>query len=234
MWRAVAAVLLLANLAFFAWTRGWLGLPAPDDREREPQRLAAQHRPEVVTVLLPTAASAAVTAARDAARACLEAGPFDGEGGAELAAAEGALAQAQLPASAWQREPAPEPPLWLVFAGRWPEAAARGARVEELRKLRLEVEPIAAPAELAPGLALSRHATKAEADAALAGIVAAAGAQNERTLRGLRVVQLPAPPPRHLLRVPRADADQQARLAALPQAASAALGGGLRPCAARP
>lgn len=235
MLRAGVAALLVANLVFFGWARGWLApaLPAPRDAEAEPQRLAAQHRPELVTVLAPRAASAAVSAAHEAAAVCLEAGPFASADPAEAAAAESALAQAQLPAGSWLREAAPPPPLWLVFAGRWPDAVARGARVEELRKRGLDFELIEAPPDLAPGLVLSRHSDRAAAVAAQAALVAPAAPAAGPPLRNLRVVQLPAPPPRHWLRVPRASAEQQARLALLPAAAQAALAGGFKPCAGR-
>jgi hypothetical protein len=223
MLRGAAFLLVLANLAFFAWNRGWLqpGFAPPRHGEHEPQRLAAQVNPQLVTVLPARAASAAVVAARAAAAVCLEAGPL-AEGA--LAAAEAELQAAQLPEGSWVREPAPLPALWLVYAGRWPEPAARRAREADLRKLGLEVEVLTAPAELAPGLVISRHATRAEAEAALAKLTA-----GTPPLRGSRVTQLPAPPAAQFLRVARADAELQARLKDLP---AAALGGGFRPCQA--
>lgn len=225
MLRVVVALLLLANLAFFGWARGWFepSMPPPHHGEREPQRLAAQVRPDAVIVLAPKAASAAIAAARAAAAVCLQAGPLSE---AEIGAAEAALAPAQLPDGAWQREPAPPPPLWLVFAGRVPDAAQRRAREAELDRLGLHYERLEAPPELAPGLVVSRHFTKAEADAALAALASAS-----QPLRGARVASLPPAPPRQWLRVPRADVEQQARLLALPPAAVAATGGGFKPCA---
>ncbi|HLL10298.1 MAG TPA: hypothetical protein VK570_04520 [Rubrivivax sp.] len=235
MLRAALATLLVANLVFFAWSQGWLApvLPGPQQADREPQRLAAQFRPEMVRVLPAPVASAAVTAARDAAAVCLEAGPFSSApDSSEAAAAEAALGQAQLPAGSWLRLPVAVPPPWLVYAGRLPDPAVRAARVEELRRRGLEFEMIEAPPDLAPGLVLSRHADRAAAEAALAALVAPAASQ---PLRNLRVIQLAEPPaPRHWLRVPRASGEQQGRLASLPPAAQAALGGGFRPCAARP
>ncbi len=225
MLRVVVALLLLANLAFFGWARGWFepSMPPPHQGEREPQRLAAQVRPDAVIVLAPRAASAAIAAARAAAAVCLQAGPLaDGE----IAAAEAALASAQLPDGALQREAAPAPPLWVVFAGRVPDAAQRRAREAELEKLGLRFERLDAPAELAPGLVVSRHFTKAEAETALAALASAS-----QPLKGARVANLPPGPPRQWLRVPRADVDQQARLLALPPAAVAATGGGFKPCA---
>ena len=223
MLRTAALLLVLGNLGFFAWTQGWLqpGFPPPSHGEHEPQRLTAQLNPGAVTVLPPRAASAAVVAARAAAAVCLEAGPL---AASELAAAEAELQAAQIPAGSWAREGAPEQPLWLVFAGRWPDAEARRNRVADLRELGLEVEVLKAPAELAQGLVISRHPTRAEAEAALARLTSATP-----PLRGARVAQLPAPPVVQWLRVARADAELQARLKELP---AAPLAGGFKPCGA--
>jgi hypothetical protein len=66
MLRALLAGLLLANLLFFGWARGWFApaWPEPGASDREPNRLAAQVAPERVTVLTPAAASAAILAAK--------------------------------------------------------------------------------------------------------------------------------------------------------------------------
>ncbi len=58
----LALVLIVANGVFWAWTQGWLGAawPAPGERQREPQRLQQQVRPESIVVLSPRAASAAL------------------------------------------------------------------------------------------------------------------------------------------------------------------------------
>ena len=114
--------------------------------------------------------------------------------------------------------------MWLVYAGRYPEAALRRVREEDLRKLDLSFELIDAPPDLAPGFVLSRHTTRDEAQAWLA-------ARSTSALRGVRVLQLPAPKAAYRLRVARADADQAERLKALP---GDTLAGGFRPCAAKP
>ena len=50
--RVAVVILLVANLAFFVWTQGWVSpwLPAPWQGQREPQRLLEQLHPERVAV----------------------------------------------------------------------------------------------------------------------------------------------------------------------------------------
>jgi hypothetical protein len=227
MLRAVAALLMLGNLLFFGWTHAWFAphwLP-PRHAEREPERLAAQVRPEAVTVLPPRAASAALSAARAAALQCLEAGPM---GEPEIAAAEAVLTAAQLPPGRWTLDAVPRPPGWLLFGGRYAEAELRQVREDELRKLGIAFEPAGAgpvPAALSPGLVLSRHASREAAEAALAAASATGGAR----LRGLRVVQLPPPPLKQWLRLAQLEPELADKLRALP---ASDVAGGFRPCAA--
>lgn len=208
MLRALAALLVAANLLFFAWAQGWLApvAPLPAHGQREPQRLAAQVNPEVVRVLSPQAASAA-----QASIACVEAGPF---ADADVGGAEQALAAAGLAPEAWRRREVQQPPVWLVYIGRLDTAALR-ARADALQRLRVPYQTLQSPPELAPGLQLSRHDRREDAERALAQA-------GERGVRGARVVALPPPPLQHWLRVPRAEAETQTRLAA------AELPGGLR------
>ncbi len=221
MLRALLAALVLANLLFFVWVQGWLAPPIPPPRhaESEPERLARQVRPESITVLPAKAASAALNAVREAAVQCLVAGPFAADA---VQAAETALAAAQPASGAWVREAVAAPPAeWLVFAGRYADAAARRARQQELAKIGLSVETISVPEALAPGLVLSRHATREAAEAELASLASG------KSLKGARVVEMPAPPPAYWLRVPRSDAELATRLKALP---GGPLGEGFKPC----
>jgi hypothetical protein len=94
--RALLAVLVVANVLFFAFSRGALdGLFGLSSRgDREPERLRHQVRPEAVR-LLPM--SAAAVAPAEPGVACYETPTFTG---AEVVAVETALA-ASLPPGTW-------------------------------------------------------------------------------------------------------------------------------------
>ena len=75
--RAWVLALVVANLAFFVWTQGWVSpwLPAPWQGQREPQRVLGQVNPERVAVRradaavpAPAGASAAASGASGATR----------------------------------------------------------------------------------------------------------------------------------------------------------------------
>jgi hypothetical protein len=86
----LALLLVLANVAFWGWTQGWGGRawPPPDARQREPERLQLQVRPESIVVLSPKAASAALeqmaAASAVAASAASAADPATTTGGAPV------------------------------------------------------------------------------------------------------------------------------------------------------
>lgn len=63
--RAWVLVLLVANLAFFVWTQGWVSpwLPAPWQGQREPQRVLEQIHPERLAIRRVPSASGAVSGA---------------------------------------------------------------------------------------------------------------------------------------------------------------------------
>ena len=223
MLRTLVLVLLLANVLFFAWARGWLGTP-PRQGQSEPARLAAQVRPELLKVLPAPAANVAVQAVRAAGMLCLETGLL---ASTDLTAAEALLVATQMPEGSWMRTEPAALPSWLVYIGRLRDPAVRRAREEDLRRLDLSVEALTAPPELAPGFVLSRHATRNEAQAWLNALPAPA----LRGVRGVRVVQLPGPAAGVRLRVALAPAELADRLMALPPEG---LAGGFKPCAVRP
>ena len=101
MLRGLVLALLLANALFFVWTRGGFagvaGIPAPNpvEADREPQRLAAQLRPEIIQLLPASAASAAsassaASAASPASVATAEPVPASAPGPAASAASSAA------------------------------------------------------------------------------------------------------------------------------------------------
>ena len=102
MLRALLALLIVANLVFFAFSRGALdgilGLRALGDRE--PERLANQVRPQAIR-LLAAGAAASAPASIDAGVPCYETPTFTA---GEAAAVEAALA-ANLPTGSWVDNP---------------------------------------------------------------------------------------------------------------------------------
>ncbi|MBL0728654.1 hypothetical protein [Piscinibacter sp. HJYY11] len=221
MLRLLVVALLLANLAFYAWTQGMLdnltGVRAQGDRE--PERLNRQVKPETIRVL-PASAVVATAAVTEAAPACLEAGPYTP---AQIGAAEGVL-QTVLPAGSWASLKTESPGVWIVYMGKYPTREALQKKADELKRLKINYEELRnAPPELADGLALGgRYDTRAAADKALADVA-------QRGVRTARVMPLSAPAVTHSLRVERADSTLQSRLAGL--RAEALLGKTFTACA---
>ena len=215
MFRALIALLLLANIAFFAWTQGWLdsvvGVRSIGDRE--PERLQRQVRPELIRILPASAASATLPVAL----ACLEAGPF---ADAELPAVQ-AAAQAALPAGSWVTVRSEQPGSWIVYMGRYPNREALMKKEDELKRRKAAYEELREPPALVPGLSLGRFEQRAAANTALEQFT-------QQGIRSARVVELAPASTRHLLRIERADAALSTRLAALK---ADALGRGFTACA---
>ncbi|MCV2370371.1 hypothetical protein [Roseateles oligotrophus] len=219
MLRALVLLLLLLNAAFFGWTQGWLdplvGIKASGDRE--PERIAQQLHPERVTLLSPQAAAALQT------RSCLELGPLNGD--TALAEAQAVLQRAGFTASDWQAQSSEQAGVWAVATIRLPSKDFQARKEETYKKMKIGFEYLSGPPEELPTMVLSRHASDKAAAAALEALT-------QRSLKGLRVMQLQAPLQRHSLRVPKADSAQTAKLMGL--AKEPALHGGFRACAAQP
>lgn len=226
MVRALVALLLIANLGFFAWTQGWLdgvvGVRSIGDRE--PDRLQRQVRPEAVRVLTPQAASGAATAAASAAEArlaCLELGPVAPEAATTLLAE---LATA-MPSVAFVNQKSEKPASYLVYMGPYPNAELIQRKREELGRAKVSFEEVTAPAELKNGLALGHYDDRAAADAALAQFA-------KRNVRSARVVQQAPAGTLHRLRAERVDTETAARLFAF-KFRSLEIAKGFSECAAR-
>lgn len=231
MLRWLVVALLLANLAFWSWSEGWLRplIGLGPTVQRESTRLAEQVQPDSVRVLSAAAASAALaaasaaqanqesmTAAQRAALKCLEAGPFPPAG---LEAAEQVLAGA-LPARGWIRVSRDVTAQFVVFIGPLAGRDAMQKKLAELNALRVGHEELRLPGERDPGLALSRHDTREAAQAALDALI-------KRGVRSARVAVLREANTEWRLRVDNAAPAQadQLRALSLPGGAFAACAG---------
>lgn len=231
MLRALVVLLLVANLAFWAWTEGLLApVGLTPASQRDPARLAWQVQPEAVRVLPPDAARAALSAATEAAATaparraglCLEAGPFSA---AAIAAAEQALLAAGWPTGSWARLLHEGAPQYAIVLGPFGNREAQQKKRDELGRLRLPIETVDLPGDGAgatpqPGFALGRYASRAAAETALAAL-------SQRGVRTARVTQLKPAPAGTRLRAEHLTPAQAEQLRAL---SAAALGAGFVPC----
>jgi hypothetical protein len=192
MLRALALLLLLANLVFFAWTRGALdhviGVRSVGDRE--PERGALQVRPADLQVV-----SAASVAAQQVPLQCVEAGPFSP---AQIAAIEQAATTAQAGLT-WVRRSVEQPPVWALVMGPYPNREAIGKKIDELKRTRISFEELTAPANFKLTLSLGQYGSQAAANAALAEFSA-------RGIKTARVAQLAPPVSQIYLRTETNDA----------------------------
>ncbi len=215
MLRLLVVVLVLANLAFYAWTQGLLDnvVGVRSHGDREPDRLTRQVSPEVIRVMSPASA----VAASETSTACLEAGPYTP---AQIAAAEGVL-QTVLPAGSWVSTKTESPAVWIVYMGKYPNREALQKKTDELKRLKISSEEVRNNPELEDGLALGRYDNRAAADKALAEVA-------QKGVRTARVATLSPAVLTHSLRVERADTTLQSRLSGL--RAEALLGKAFGPC----
>ena len=230
MLRAVLIGLLLANVLFFGWARGWFGAawPPPGDSQREPERMASQLRPERFVLLGPDAARAraapapatapasgasagagiaAVAAVVDAeATTCLETGPLAAD---QQTALNQTLNRLGVDPAALTEVPLAAP-AWMVFAGRFADTTARRTRLQAWQRQGVPVPSLLdEPREWAPGLVFSRHLGRASADAALQALVS----RHPAVANVARVVQAPqGGAGLSQLRAPAADAALAQRL----------------------
>jgi len=239
MLRTLSLVLLLANVLLLAALSGVFDPAGNQLGEREPERLQRQHRPGLVRVLDPQAASAALAAASTQvaaasaastqvaaaassaqALACLEAGPFSP---ADAAAAERTLREAGLAAGTWQVRRQDGGAAFMIYMGRYADRETLQRKLGELKRLKLEGEDLRDLPALQPGISLGRFDSQDSASAAMAQMA-------QRGLRTARVITLPQAQSQTMLRLPAADATLRARLAGL----QLPNGPGFLPCAVAP
>lgn len=248
MLRLLVLLLAMANLAFLAWSTGWLddvvGVRAIGDRE--PERLQRQVRPETIRILPsgtgprtgavvtpvapPPAAPSTGTPATPATVVAAAPPPADtaavptcleaGPYNTQQFGAVEALLQLSLPAGAWTHVRNEKPSLWMVYVGKFADAETMTRRQDELRRLKVEYEVLRAPGDLVPGLSLGRFEVRGNANNLLEQLA-------QRGVRGARVVELPAASSTHLVRIER---PTPAVLAELSGLRADVLGKGFQPC----
>lgn len=215
MMRILLLVLILANGLYFAWTQGLLRAygfaPA---QQSEPQRVQQQINPDAIRLLNP----AELKLAQDRAQGpqtpaqCLQAGPFDDAQAETLRA----VLEANLPTGLWQLDAVQIPERWIIYMGRYTDAAAFAKKQAELIALQAKVEVVQTPA-LAMGLSLGAFDSKGQAEEALAAF-------NKRGIRTAKVVRERAASTATELRLPSATEALRKSLDALaPQLAGKAL-----------
>jgi hypothetical protein len=193
MLRVLVVVLLAANLAVWAWQRGWWGTPPLADWQdgtREPERLAQQIEPERLRLLAADDArpargeapglneSATPPAAAPAAEGVESAATPPATRGEpracwQLAALPAAQAESlrQRSATAGLRGRDTElsttlPERWIVYLGKFASTQALQQRRAALRQAGIEWREVNNPS-LSPGLALGTYSTEEAANKAL-------------------------------------------------------------------
>jgi hypothetical protein len=220
MLRWLALALLLANLLYWAWGRGWLApLGFMPVAQRDDSRWSQQVRPDLVRVLPPSQAPAPAPAASapPPSLACLESEALPG---AQLEAAEQALA-ALLPERGWIRVSRETPAQYGVVIGPLARDAL-AKKVEELARLRVGAEEARLPGDEGAGLVLGRLDSQAAAQSALDALA-------QRGVRTARVLRLREAQTEQRLRIENLPPDKAEALRALKAAALGA--GGLVACA---
>ncbi len=170
--------MVVANVAFFSWSRGWLGSSSLGDRE--PDRANFSYQPDAVRVT-PVISSAP----------CFESGPYSSS---ELAQAELALAGVA-PVGAWVTQRQERKGLWVVYLGPFPDVDALSKKEPDLRRAKIAYEVIRDRGDLDIGFVLGRFARLEEANEALGKLA------DQASIRNATVVNLVQPASVHVVRV---------------------------------
>lgn len=202
MLRGLLLILASLNLAYLAWSQGWLmAYDLGPPMQREPARWLQQVRPEVVTLLDEAQVLALQQAqAQQAAASCMQSGWLQEPQALRLRAVLGS----SLPQGSWSFEGRDPARRWLVYMGRYENPTDLDKKREQLARMDLHHEPVLGDA-LAPGLSLGSFASRGEAEAAL-------NTFNARGVRSARVVQDPVARAVYQLRLPAVDDDFKQRL----------------------
>jgi hypothetical protein len=200
MLRFFVILLLLANGAYFAWSRGYLAvLGLAPVSQSEPGRMQAQIKPEAVRMLgsnevrrMEVAAATPPPPAPAKPLECLQSTMLNDK----LAQAVRSAAEA-LPTGSWTLDSAEEPARWIVYMGKYTAPDLLAKKKSELRQLGVDYEPLQI-SSLEPGISLGGHSTQAQATRELADL-------NKRGVRTAKVVQEKPAVKGQVLRLPAVD-----------------------------
>jgi hypothetical protein len=201
MLRLLVLALLLANAAYFAYSRGLLApVGLAPAQQNEPQRVAQQIKPEAVRVI-PGEEARRIEAAASAPKPpeCLQAGLFTDAEAASLKQSLDAW-----PAGSWSVDAATEPARWIVYMGKYTNAAELEKKKAELRERNVIFDAVANPA-LEPGLSLGGYPSEAAAKQQLEALT-------QKGVRTAKVVQEKPEAKGQLLKLPAVDDTLRPRL----------------------
>jgi hypothetical protein len=177
MLRALVLLLLLLNAGYFSWSQGllaaWGFAPA---QQSEPQRIAQQIKPEAVRLLRGDEVRRIEVSAAPKPAECLQAGLFTDAEADSLKQALDAW-----PGGSWSIEAAVEPPRWIAYMGKFPNADSAEKKKAELRQLGVSFEPLS-NTSLEPGISLGGYPTEAAAKQQLQAL-------SQKGVRTAKVVQ---------------------------------------------
>lgn len=204
MMRGLVLLLLLLNVGYFTWSRGYVSAYGLGPAElNEPQRIAQQIRPNDLRVLSSDMAarldatqattSAPASAPEPSPTSCLQVGPFDEQQAQTL----GRALETTLPADSWQLEPTVRPARWIIYMGKYESTEAVVRKKAELRHLGILSDLLHNPG-MEPGISLGGFDSQAAAAAGLAKLA-------QKGVRTARVLQESAELHGQLLRMPQAD-----------------------------
>jgi SPOR domain len=202
MLRLLVVLLFLANVAFFAWTQGFLASAgfAPQ-AQTEPARMDAQIKPDALRLLSNTEARRIEISASIPAKLaeCLQSPLLT-----DNLASTVRTALEALPAGSWALEATDEPGRWIVYMGPYKTPDTLAKKKSELRGLGISYDTPQREG-LLPGISLGGHASQAEANQALIDL-------RKQGARSARVAQEVAPVKGQLLRLPVVDDALRAQL----------------------
>jgi hypothetical protein len=227
--RILLILLILANLAYWAWHRpavvAWHS-PNEQNTGREPARLQAQIHPEALTLLTPVevknlhAAEQKALAAAPASSAPSAPASTSAEASDPTSASDALvclqspalgeddftqltqhLQQAGFSRTDWVDLRREFPGRWGIYMGRFEDKERMQRKADALHRLKVDFEEIKTPAELSPGLLLGHFSAEDEAHKQL-------GELGKRGVRSAKVVVLKPASVEHRLRIDALTAPQ--------------------------